>query len=148
MKISKTPTPYVLILAQTNSEWDDCHFALVHISKNWKQTQLKRLEKAKAFQEDNSFASLNFWESPLGFYIGEEEIPKEAPQLNLQGWAFVELEFGEPDCFEVSESLLDCHSLVIYSSGHARYKAHGKYTAEEFFTESFNLESLVKTLKS
>lgn len=145
MKISKTPTSYVLILAQTNSEWDDCHFALIHVSDDWKQTQLKRLEKAKAFQEDNSFASLNFWESPQGFYKAVEEIPDKDPQLSLQGWAFVELEFGESDSFDMPESRLDCHSLVIYSSGHARYKAYGKYTAEEFFTESFNMESLVKT---
>lgn len=55
MKISNEPTPYLLLKAGTDSAWDCCDFAIVYLSKEWRQTQSGRLEAVKPFKDDISF---------------------------------------------------------------------------------------------
>ena len=62
MKISNEPTPYLLLKAGTDSAWDCCDFAIVYLSKEWRQTQSGRLEAVKPFKDDISFQSLNFYD--------------------------------------------------------------------------------------
>jgi hypothetical protein len=38
MKLSDKPTAHVLLKAGTNSEWDNCNFAIIHITEDWKRT--------------------------------------------------------------------------------------------------------------
>ena len=42
MKRSDKPTSYLMIKANTNSEWDCCDFAIIALSEDWKQEQQKR----------------------------------------------------------------------------------------------------------
>ena len=60
MKISNEPTPYLLLKAGTDSAWDCCDFAIVYLSKEWRQTQSGRLEASSPFKDDISFQSLTF----------------------------------------------------------------------------------------
>lgn len=41
MKTSLQPTEYLLIKAMTDSEWDDCGFAIIRISEEWKSRKRK-----------------------------------------------------------------------------------------------------------
>lgn len=72
MKISNEPTPYLLLKAGTDSAWDCCDFAIVYLSKEWRQTQSGRLEAVKPFKDDISFQSLNFYDISVGFYQPDE----------------------------------------------------------------------------
>lgn len=67
MKISNEPTPYLLLKAGTDSAWDCCDFAIVYLSKEWRQTQSGRLEAVKPFKDDINFQSLNFYDISVGF---------------------------------------------------------------------------------
>ena len=60
MKTSTKPTEYLLIKAMTNSEWDDCNFAIININKDWKQNQKKRLEAVKMVENDYDLKWLNY----------------------------------------------------------------------------------------
>ncbi len=42
------------------------------------------------------------------------------------------------------ENRLDCYRLSVYRNGNANYKAYGKHTSEEFWTEDFLLTELIK----
>lgn len=44
MKILDKPTTHILIKANTNSEWDCCEFAVIHLSEEWKKLQATRFE--------------------------------------------------------------------------------------------------------
>ena len=84
MKISNEPTPYLLLKAGTDSAWDCCDFAIVYLSKEWRQTQSGRLEAVKPFKDDISFQSLNFYDISVGFYqpdedgiLGSEDLPED-----------------------------------------------------------------------
>ncbi|WES98317.1 hypothetical protein P2W68_01590 [Chryseobacterium arthrosphaerae] len=59
MKISTIPTEYLLIKAMTDSEWDNCNFAVINITEDWKQTQKARLKVTKLLKNDNDLKWLN-----------------------------------------------------------------------------------------
>ncbi|MGN6490605.1 MAG: hypothetical protein ACTHLE_01315 [Agriterribacter sp.] len=144
MKNALNNTGYLLVKAGTNSAWDNCVFAIVCLTENWKKEQAKRLEAAKLFAEDYTFHSLNYFDTAVDFYTsaGDNE-PDIKAMLGKKEWVFVELGDNEWDAFPVPENALDCYELVVYSNGNARYKAYGKHTGEEFWTEEFSLTQLI-----
>lgn len=147
MKISQTPTEYLLIKAGTNSEWDNCNFAIVHITEEWKKEQVKRLEAVKPFTEDYNFQSLNYYDTAVDFYTADEDHNPDLYQwLENKSMAYVEISKSELETLSVPENRLDCYRLVVYKTGTALYKACGKHTNEEFWTEEFSLTSLIQQL--
>lgn len=68
MKISNNPTEYLLLKAMTNSEWDDCNFAIIHITEEWKVNQKKRLEVSKIVENDNDLKWLNYADTDIEFF--------------------------------------------------------------------------------
>nr|DAI00631.1 MAG TPA: hypothetical protein [Caudoviricetes sp.] len=148
MKISDTPTLDILIRATTNSEWDCCDFAIIHLSEEWRKLQEKRLEAVKPFEDDYSFQSMRFYDGPVDFFQSEDEGPDVEKLLADKDWVFVELDDGELDKLTPPESSLDCYMLVLYRNGNARYEAFGKHTSEEFGTSIFLLQQLTgQTIK-
>lgn len=145
MKISDKPTEHILIKANTNSEWDCCEFALIHLSEKWKQQQVKRLEAVKPFTDDYAFQSMRFYNTSVDFYQpGDDGEPDIEELLTDKDWAFVEIDEDELDELAPPESSLDCYVLEIHRDGNARYKAYGKYTNEEFWTKEFPLQQLIE----
>lgn len=146
MKISDKPTGYILIKAHTDSEWDCCDFALIYLSEEWKRQQAKRLEAVKPFADNDTFSSINFYDSSVNFFqTGDEDEPDVEELLADKEWAFVELDDDdETDRMTSPENRLECYKLVIYRDGNARYEAIGKYTNEEFWTSEFSLQQLTE----
>lgn len=145
MKPSDKPTAHLLVKAHTDSEWDNCEFAIIHLSEEWKQKQAQRLGYVKPLQGNNSFGSMNFYDTAVDFYrAGEEDQPDMEKMLAGKEWVFVELENGEPETFTVPENRLDCYRLVLRTNGTAYYTAYGKHTSEEFWTEEFSLHQLIQ----
>ena len=73
MKISQNPTEYLLIKGMTNSEWDDCGFAILHITDEWKKTQKKRLKVVKLVENDDDLKWLNYADTNVEFFKFSEE---------------------------------------------------------------------------
>jgi hypothetical protein len=145
MKLSEKPTAFLLLKAYTGSEWDSCEFAIVRITEDWKKQQAKRLEAVKPFAGDYNFISLNYYDTSVNFYKTDgDEHPGIEQCLGGNEWVFVELDDNEEDSFEVPESRLDCHKLVVYKDGYAMFKAYGKNTSDEFWTEGFLLHQLIQ----
>lgn len=147
MKISDKQTANILIKARTNSEWDSCECALVHISDEWKKLQAERLDAVKLFKDDYNFQSLRFYSYSAKFYqYGGDEIPDIEELLGDKDWSFVELGKDEQDKFVVPENNLDCYRIVIYRDGNARYEAFGKHTNEEFWTNKIPLQQIIEQI--
>ena len=60
MKTTSTITDYVLIKADTDSDWDYCHFALIHCTKEWGKTMQQRLKTVQSVEAEIGFVSLNY----------------------------------------------------------------------------------------
>ena len=145
MKISDKSTEHILIKANTNSEWDCCEFALIHLSEKWKQQQVKRLEAVKPFTDDYTFQSMRFYNTSVDFYQpGDNGEPDIEELLADKDWAFVEIDEDELDELTPPENSLDFYVLEIHRDGNARYKAYGKHTNEDFWTNEFSLQQITE----
>ncbi|WP_373168156.1 hypothetical protein [Bacteroides cellulosilyticus] len=148
MKTSDKPTAHILVRASTNSEWDCCDFAIVHLSEEWRRLQEKRIEAVKPFGDDYSFQSMRFYDGSVEFFQSGDEEPSIEELLADKQWVFVELGNGELDELTSPENRLDFYKIVIYREGNARYEAFGKHTNEEFWTNEFPLQQLTgQTIK-
>lgn len=145
MKISNKPTECILVKANTSSEWDNCEFAIIHLSKQWKKTQAERLKWISPLQDKSYLCSLTFRDTDIDFYVVDEQTPFEIEQLlNGKEWTFIELDEQEQETFSLTENKLDCYRLIIQPNGLGYYRAYGKHTGEEFWTEEFSLTRLIQ----
>lgn len=144
MQISETPTDYILVKARTNSEWDSCDFGIVNLSNAWRQNQLKRLDTVEPFVDDYTFQSLNFYDCAVDFYQeSDDSLPDVNELLADKSWAFVDVSEEELGTLTQPENALDCYIIAIERNGEAKYKAYGKHTGEEFWTEGFPLSDIL-----
>lgn len=143
MRTSDKPTADILIRARTNSEWDCCEFAVIHLSEEWRIQQTKRLEAIKPFADDYNFQSIRFYDGSVEFFqSGDDGEPDIEELLADRDWVFVELDDDELDKLTQPENSLDFYKIVIHRDGDARYEAFGKHTNEEFWTNAFSLPQL------
>lgn len=147
MKISDKPTEHILIKANTNSEWDCCDFAIIHLSEEWSKRQAKRFEAVKPFKDDYNFQSMKFYDSSVEFFqLGDNEEPDMEELLADREWVFVELDDNELNELTSPENSLDFYKIVMHRDGNARYEAFGKHTNEEFWTSEFPLQQLTEQI--
>jgi len=136
-----------MILAETGSEWDNCDFAIIHVNEEWCLNMRKRLALLETVDEnDNSFCSLRYWDSPVGFYRKDtDEVEDLTEGLLEEGeiWCYITFEANEPASFPVPENALGTSTLSIYRHGTAMYSSIGKHTGEEFWTEGFDADAIL-----
>lgn len=149
MKQSDKATGYILVKAGTNSEWDNCRFAIISLSEQWKKEQAQRLELLRPFADDYNFRSLNYYDAAVEFYGSGGNNQQVIDEL-LKGreWVFVEFEGGEQEEFILPENRIDCYRLVLSANGTGYYSAYGKHTGEEFWAEVFSIAEIVKKLSA
>ena len=144
MKISKTPTSYILVKAYTGSEWDTCDYAIIQIDEEWKAISKQRLNDVQHFKGNQSFYCHVYWDSPVGYFCDNEELNyQKAIEKAEKGFLYLSIESDEIEALVTPESALDTHMLKITKEGHCNFKAYGKHTGEEFWTESFSLIKLI-----
>jgi len=137
----------MMILAETASEWDDCDFAIIHITEEWLGNMSQRLVKMERFGTDEGLCSVRYWDAPVGFYQNNYEDEHGSPKDLLREdeiWCYITLEDGEPENLTTPESKFDTFMLTIYPYGTAMYNASGKHTGEEYWTEAFDFYQLIK----
>lgn len=152
MQLSDKPTSHILVRADTNSDYDSCNCAIITLSEEWKQAQLRRLEAARSFAGDISFRGLSFHDWSVDFYYTfRHGLPDIDELLGELRWAFVEVneeEVNEENLDEEEQlnANLDCHKLLIGSDGDFKYIAFGEYTHDEFSTEEVSLPEILEQL--
>lgn len=144
MKTTSNITDYVLVKADTNSDWDNCHFALIHCTKEWREQMQQRLKSLQSVESGYGFVSLNYYDTSVDFYRTDEKGQVEIDLiLGEKDWAFVELEENEQESLLVPENRLDSYRLSVYQYGTAIYTAHGKHSGEEFYTSEFSISQIL-----
>lgn len=148
MQQSNRISEYVIIRASTNSDWDVCDFALIHVTDEWRSSLSKRLKAIEPFKVDDTFYNHTYWECPEGFYqLPDDENAASAIEdiLDCQReWNFVELNEDEIRNFLKPANQLDIFELIITGDGYARFVAQGKHTEEQFWTEKFEVSAMIK----
>ena len=141
MKLTDKATNKILVRAYTNSEWDNCNFAIIHVKNEWKETIRKREELTKPIVSfDKSFICIRYYDTSVSFYHREDEWLEEL--LGDEYWSFVELDDNEEKDFYVPENKLETYCVSMFSNGVFMYSAFGKHTGEEFWTETMNINKI------
>lgn len=149
MKITTHPTDHVLVRARTKSDWDQCKFVLLHITKEWGLTMSRRLDAIHPFKSDPHLYCHTYWDAPLNYYTCplQSDIGRILSYLKMdhETWTFVELDDPEePDRLETPHSDLDTHMMMINAGGNASYMCFGRHTCEEYATEGFSLKGILE----
>jgi hypothetical protein len=149
MKRAIQATDHLILRAVTKSSWDDCNFALLHITPEWELIMSRRLMALQPFKSDFDFYCHTYWDAPLGYYSCKEESDIGQLLQNMEqhhdSWAFVELDDpAEPEGLTMTESDLDTHMMMINADGGAFFMCFGKHTGEEYSTEGFSLTRILK----
>ncbi len=148
MKISKKPTKYILIKAQVKSEWDNCNAALLILEEkfnvlNWIK---KCFDAIKELSKLNSFYNASFWYSVD--YLSLDELDSKIEKaFEKTGWCYVTLEDKELDSLSKPEQQVDGQTIEIHAGGGFNFKGFAKHTGEEFWTDSINIDKLIKLTK-
>ena len=144
MKTTLSITDYILVKTDTNSDWDNCHFAIIHCTAEWREQMQQRLKSFQLIESGYGFTSLNYYDTSVDFYRADEKTQIVINQvLGKKDWAFVELDENEQDTFLAPESRLNTYRLSLYRYGTAIYTAHGKYSGDEFYTSEFPLKDIL-----
>ncbi len=146
MKRSETPTKWLLLPAFTGSEWDNVDYALLELTDGMRkhiQSGAAGVDRLNP-QPGDDFAYLSLWCSPHGWYVNGEEEDWGADEKVT----FVDMEDTDPESLPRPEQQV-CRPLLVFSVwvyAHgtdkrvmANFKAYGKHTSEEFWTEEFDV---------
>nr|WP_068886615.1 hypothetical protein [Pedobacter panaciterrae] len=147
MKRSRKPTDQIIIKANIRSKIYTVEFAILRISPEWVGLTNQRLAAIKNFEAGFCVYNYSFWHSPLRFYkspIGQNFPVKILPKY--EDWAFITLGLEEENTLSVIETCPGAHQLIITKDGIAHFRAHGRHSGEEFWTEEFNLYKLIAKL--
>lgn len=145
MKTTSNITDFILVKSDTGSDWDNCHFALIHCTKDWRERMEQRLNSLQSVESEYGFVSLNYYDTSVDFYRADEKTQTEIDQLlGEKDWAFVELDENEQDTFLVPENRLNYYRLSLYQYGTGIYTAHGKHSGEEFYTTEFPIKTILE----
>ena len=147
MKRSRKPTDHIMIKANIRSNFYTVEFAILSISPGWIELTNQRLEAIRGFKESSCIHNHSFWHSPITFYenpVGEKLPDKILPKY--EDWAFITLNAEEENTLPVVETSSGAHQFIINKNGIAHFRAHGRHSGEEFWTEEFNLYKLIAKL--
>lgn len=147
MNISKTPTTHLLVRAYTNSEWDNCDFALITLTEQWLEKVKKVAQQVSTLKSDPDFVNLSFYEARTDFYTLSDEEQPDLSFLEERTWAFVELTEEELASFNTPESRLDIYRSVFTRYDDFYIKAYGKYSSDEYWTDDIRFDELFKTFE-
>lgn len=145
MEKSINPSNHILIRSFTTSDLDKVDFAIVELTESFREALSKNLTIIQLFASDSSFHNLSYWNSPLGYYcnslnrlITEEIIPEG------EDWTYIILDQGEEDAFGKPINQLEGHQVIITKNGYAYFKAFSKHTNDQYLTESFSINQVLK----
>ncbi|WP_293906061.1 hypothetical protein [Sphingobacterium sp. UBA5670] len=149
MNLSHIPTDYIIVRAQTNSDWDNCSFAIITISLEWRKEQAKRIRFFKAFENCNTFYAAQFFNAEIQFFDADYGLSEIVEGFEQQmGWCFLEATQNEIAHLHTPQSTIGTSCICIDAFGNGTYKGWADYSSEEFFTDQFSIEEILKAYEN
>ncbi|WP_256007498.1 hypothetical protein [Pedobacter deserti] len=139
MTRSEEPTDYLLIRAQSSSDFDPAQFAIVYLSEHYRQILRKRLMDATGLKDDVQLASINYWDDYAVFYTNSRKIGSFLLLVD-EDWAFVNVADGDLKSLRKPHNIMLDGQLIVSKTGFAQYHANTKHDHETYWTEYFSIK--------
>lgn len=139
---------YIIVKSFTDSDWDTCDYALIKIDGNTIGRIQEQQKTIGNMMKDsrgimNSFCKMCFYTSIVEFYCFDEEVITEE-ETNLEKPYIIDLSEEQLQKLIVPEARLELYKYELYSYNSLRFTAYGKYSGDEFYTDDFDIVSLIK----
>lgn len=141
MTLSEKPTNKILLKAYTNSEWDTCNIAVFSIDNAYLEVLKRRRNIIQHLDNtDDAVFAIESLMQPCEFnYDSSYELLE---LLGKKNWSYVNITDEELGKLLKPDNRLDETRSKVYVDGTVAFKATGKHTDEEFWTDSINLNDL------
>lgn len=140
---------YIIVKAFTDSDWDTCDYALIRLDGSNTIGEIKEQQKfISNLRNDsrrlmNNFCKMSFYTHIVDFYCFDEEVITEE-ETNLEKPYIIDLSEEQLQKLLEPEARLELHKYELYSGNSLRFTAYGKYSGDEFYTDDFDIVSLIK----
>lgn len=145
MILSKTPTNWIVIKADTSDEYVNIDLALVSLNDIYIASLAKRLVVCKELKDVPTLQYVAFSDD-IDFWISADSDNEEdiVTILTEKGWSYVILDNDEIDGYVSSTVRTQTERLKVYPDGTAFYTAQGKNTDVEYYTIIIPLNTIVE----
>ena len=112
MKAVDFKTSHILVRAYSTNEWLFCNYAIINVTEEWLERARKAGEQAADLKEEDSFASLSFYEGKTDFYNIEQGTEADNVLDPEKDWSFIEISDEELEDLELVEERLEIHGAI------------------------------------
>ncbi|MBT2559863.1 hypothetical protein J7E50_18240 [Pedobacter sp. ISL-68] len=142
MKSSDKPTEYLMLKAKTDSEWDECDYAIIRITENWREQMQTRLDAIAPFSgAHNGLCTMDYF-AEVYFYKDDNDIDS-MELLGEQHWSFVIPNKKDIKFLSANENRTTGCMLEIATDGWANYSTH-RLQDEESWTVDFSIAEVLQ----
>lgn len=134
---------YILLSAQTNSEWDNCEFALVELTKEREDYYKSMIALATELNEKHGIDVLEIYCDEASFFADMEDIPNKPNPIGYDSsvsGVIIDIDDSDVESMETPDQDIRCGSMRFSKYG-VKFKGYGKHTGEEFYTDNFNFQN-------
>lgn len=146
MKAVDFKTSHILVRAYSTNEWLFCNYAIIKVTEEWLERARKAGEQAADLKEDDTFASLSFYESKTDFYNIEQETEVDRVLDPEKDWSFIEINDEELENLDLVEERLEIHRIHFTRFEDLSVTAYGKCSGSEYYTADIKISKLLSTL--
>jgi|GEM_PF-4988360 len=118
---------------------DHVDYAIISFTEAWCKTMLRRYEQMQPLLQDESFHTVRYEESTIGFFSSVDEFDLAGILETNEDWNFIELEDGELSNLDKRNGNSDSY-LCIGRDGNAYYFADDEI--DQYETFAFNIPSV------
>lgn len=146
MKAVDFKTSHILVRAYSTNEWLFCNYAIIKVTEEWLERARKAGEQAADLKEDDTFASLSFYESKTDFYNIEQETEVDRVLDPEKDWSFIEINDEELENLDLVEERLEIHRIHFTRFEDLSVTAYGKCSGSEYYKADIKISKLLSTL--
>lgn len=146
MKAVDFKTSHILVRAYSTNEWLFCNYAIINVTEEWLERARKAGEQAAALKEEDTFASLSFYENKTDFYNIEQETEVDRVLDPEKDWSFIEITDEELENLDLVEERLEIHKIHFTPFDDLSITAYGKFSGNEYYTADIKISKLLSTL--
>lgn len=135
-------TRYLMVKANTSSEWDPCEFALIEMNDKAVNLIQDVAKEAVKLNKKYGFCHIHISCDNAEFFSDDEFADKHGIDDGNES-IFIDLEDSVVDKLKRPENSIRYGGINIYADSF-HYHAYGKHSNESFYTVGLNLEELSK----
>lgn len=148
MKVSTTPTGFVMAKAFTSADWDTTDFAIIRIATPSLLYFQKLMSDTSYVAKVDGFNYASFSGGNFSFHVSDETSEDIYQTLLTDDqWIFIDTTEDEIASLQKPQCQLTYHTLVIDRDLDIQFKCYGKHSDDTFWTSEMDITKWLSPTK-